>query len=110
MYQIKHINKFAKSLGKMVAKDSGFSQKELQSYINVINIKNLIKEHCVTDKQGNLFIDEDQTSEVCNEIFGWLIGVDLAKLAAEDELDCYWDDKSNEMVFKKKERKNGKKI
>jgi hypothetical protein len=110
MYQIKHINKFAKSLGKMVAKDAGFSQKELQSYISVTNIKNLIKEHCVADKKGNLFIDEDQTSEVCNEIFGWLAGVDLAKLAAEDELDCYWDNKSNEMVFKKKEKKNGKKV
>jgi hypothetical protein len=110
MYQIKHINKFAKSLGKMVAKDAGFTQKELQSYINVTNIKYLIKSHCAIDPSGNLFIDEDQTSEVCNEIFGWLVGVDLAKLAAEDELDCYWDNKSNEMVFKKKEKKNGKKV
>lgn len=110
MYEIKNINKFAKSLGNMVAKDMGFSKKELHSYIRVSNIKSLIKQHCSIDKQGQLLIDEDQTSEVCNQIFDWLIGVDLAKLAADDELDCYWDDKSNEMVFKAKDKKNGKKV
>lgn len=110
MYEIKHLNKFAKSLGKMVAKDMGFSHKELKSYITVSNIKNLIKQHCHVNKRGQLLIDEDQASIVCNEIFDWLLGVDLAKLAAEDELDCYWDDKINQMVFKYKEKKNGKKV
>lgn len=110
MYEIKNITKFAKSLGKMVAKDIGFSIKELKSYIRVANIRNLIKQHCYIDKDGQLLIDEDQTSQVCSEIFDWLIGVDLAKLAAEDELECYWDDKINKMVFKYKEKKNGKKV
>lgn len=110
MYEIKHLNKFAKSLGKMVAKDMGFSHHQLIHYITVGNIKNLIKQYCHTNKYGQLLIDEEQTSQVCSEIFDWLIGVDLAKLAAADELDCYWDDKINQMVFKYKEKNNGKKV
>lgn len=110
MYEIKYLNKFAKSLGKMVAKDIGFSHTQLKNYITVGNIKNLIKQYCNTDKYGQLLIDEEQTSQVCSEIFDWLIGVDLAKMAAADELDCYWDDKMNQMVFKYKEKNNGKKV
>ena len=109
-YEIKDLNKFAKNLGRMVAKDSGFSHKQLKSYITVSNIKNLIIQYCNGRKYGKLLIDEEHTSKVCSEIFDWLVGVDLAKLAAEDVLDCYWDDSMNEMVFKYKENKNGKKV
>ena len=37
-----------------------------------------------------------------DEILDWLIGVELAKMAADDKLECYWDDEANEMVFKGK--------
>lgn len=110
IYEIQNLNKFAKSLGKMVAKDIGFSQKELKQYINVSNIKNLIIQYCNGKIKGKLTIDEENTSRVCSEIFDWLIGADLARLAAEDVLDCYWDDKTNQMIFKHKEQDNGKKV
>lgn len=110
IYEIQNINKFAKSLGKMVAKDIGFSQAELKKYIKVSNIKNLIIQYCNGRNKDKLTIDEENTSRVCNEIFDWLVGADLARLAAEDILDCYWDDSMNQMVFKYKENKNGKKV
>lgn len=110
IYEINNINKFAKSLGKIVAKDIGFSQEELKKYIKVSNIKNLILQYCNGRRRGKLTIDENNTSRVCQEIFSWLIGADLARMAAEDILDCYWDDKQNQMVFKYKEQQDGKKV
>jgi hypothetical protein len=101
IYEITSLNGFAKSLGKQVARDGGFSSKELKSYINVKNIKNIITQYA-SKKRGKFYIDEERTHKVCEEIFDWLTGVNLAKLAAQDYLECYWDDKNNTMVFKKK--------
>ena len=101
IYEIKSLNGFAKSLGKQVAREGGFSVKELRGYITVSNIKNMIKQHA-SKQRGKLYIDEDRTHQVCEEIFDWLTGVNLAKLAAQDYLECYWDDKQNTMVFNKK--------
>jgi hypothetical protein len=105
IYEIKNLNHFAKKLGKLVAKDAGFTQKELKESIKVVHIKNLICQYCNGHKNGKLLIDENNTSIICSEIFSWLIGVDLAKMAAQDILDCYWDDNLNEMVFKHKDKK-----
>jgi len=101
MYEIKSLNQFAKSIGKEVAKDGGFSFKELKEYINVVNIKNIVKKHARV-KNHKFYINENETHQVCEEIFDWLTGVSLAKLAADDFLDCWWDDKQDCMVFKKK--------
>lgn len=101
VYQIKSLTKFAKSLGQEVAKEGGFTQQELQSYISVGNIKNMVKSRA-RHRNGKLYIDEESTDLICEEIFDWLTGVGLAKLAAQDYLECFWDDKQNTMVFKKK--------
>jgi len=100
-HEIKSLNKFAKSLGKEVAKDGGFSLQELKQYISVGNIKNMVKTHAMR-RYDKFYINEDQTDQICEEIFDWLTGVSLAKLAAEDYLDCWWDQKQDCMVFKKK--------
>jgi len=101
IYEIKSLNGFSKSLGRQVALEGGFSPKELKQYISVNNIKQMVKAHA-KKKSGKLYIDEKQTHKICEEIFDWLTGVNLAKLAAEDYLECYWDNKENTMVFKKK--------
>jgi hypothetical protein len=111
IYEICNINKFAKSLGKIVAKDIGFSTKELKSYIKVSNIKNIIIQHSNGMSNGKLTIDEKNTKRVYNEILNWLVGSELAKLASENVLDCYWDDKKNTMMFSySKEQNDGEKI
>ena len=38
-----------------------------------------------------------------SDIFDWLLGRDLATMCAMDKLDCYWDDETNQMVFKGKD-------
>lgn len=107
IYEITHLNAFAKSLGVNVAKDSGFSIKELKRYIKVSNIKNIIKQYAKKNKYGNLVINDEAAQNICSDIFDWLIGANLAELAAEDVIDCYWDDEQNCMMFKTKENIDG---
>lgn len=98
IYKIKSMNNFAKILGKTVAKDSQFTYNELKSYISVKNIKNIISKY-TTDENGHCYITNNGIADSMSEIFDWLIGRELASLAAKDKIDCYWDDKSNEMIF-----------
>lgn len=102
-YKIKNIDKFAKYIGRLVAKQSGFTSKEFKSYINISNIKNIIYNHAEKIDDGSIALNEKTTNIIYSEIFDWLVGVDLAKLAADDILDCYWDNKRNCMIFKNKE-------
>ena len=124
MYEIQDINKISKNIAKAVAKYAGFSYKELRSYIKVANVKQIVEKYSSFNQRGNLCIDEEEAQAACEEIFDWLVGVDLAKLASNGDLDCYWDNEQNCMIFKskggmdlktfstqyKKERKNNKDV
>ena len=104
IYEIKSLNGMAKGLGKQVAKDNGFSKKELHSFIRVSNIVGIIKQYC-NIKNKKFYIDDRNVQKAYEDIHQWLVGVDLAKHAANDTIDCYWDDKRDCMVFKNKEEK-----
>tara|TARA_B100001778_G_scaffold302117_1_gene278568 strand:- start:2418 stop:2810 length:393 start_codon:yes stop_codon:yes gene_type:complete len=102
VYVIQDINKFSKNIAKQVAKYAGFSYKELKSYIKVGNVKQIIQNHSSFNQHGNMCINEEDAEAACEEIFDWLVGVDLAKLASNGDLDCYWDDEDNCMIFRGK--------
>lgn len=101
LHRFNNLQKFSTKLAKFVARTSGYTFKELKAYIRPVNVKNIVKKHAkfVDD---HYVMTEDQSYEACEEILDWLVGVELAKLAADDVLDCYWDDESNQMVFKAK--------
>jgi hypothetical protein len=98
MYQIKDINLFAKTIRKRVATDAGFRPNQYKKYITLHNIKRMIAQRAVKNDDG-YYIDEDGTELVCSDIFEWLVGVDLARLAALDIVQCYWDNDQDCMVF-----------
>lgn len=103
IYKVKNLNKFAISLGKIAAKNSGFTHEELKSYIKISNIKNMILQYGNRLDDGSITIDEEATNIIYAEIFDWLVGVDLATLAANDIIDCYWDNEKNDMIFMRKD-------
>ena len=98
-YKVKNITRLAKVLGKSIAKDADFTLEELKEYISVQNIKFMIKQKAHRDADGDLALSNDDLFVISNEIYDWLIGCDMCKLAAEGKLECYWDDDLNEMVF-----------
>lgn len=107
MYKIANMTVLAKTLGKTVARDADFTYDQLRDYISVQNIKNIIEDYADKDEDGCKAISNEGVASVMSDIFDWLLGRDLATMCANDQLDCYWDDKINEMVFKaKKENKN----
>lgn len=111
-FKIKDLTRFAKKIGKSVALECGFTIQDLKNYITVSNIKQIVLHHCIVDDQKQILINEDILQIISSEIFEWLIGTDLAKLASEDVIDCYWSDKDDCMMFaaktkNKKGRKNG---
>lgn len=108
-FRIKDLTKFAKKIGKTVALDSGFTIEDLKSYIKVSNIKQIILQHCVVDEQRQILINEEILKTICSDIFEWLMGTDLAKMASEDIIDCYWSDENNCIMFESKKKKKGKK-
>lgn len=101
IYEIRNLSAFSRSIGKQVAREGGFTVRELKTYISVKNIKNIVRKYA-NYKNEAFYIDEERTHLVCEEIFDWLTGVNLAKLASEDYLDCWWDSEKNTMIFKKK--------
>ena len=103
MYKIENMTVLAKTLGRTVARDADFTYDQLRSYISVTNIKNIIEDYIQEDDDGDKAISSEGVALAMSDIFDWLLGRDLATMCAMDKLDCYWDDETNQMVFKGKD-------
>ena len=106
-YHIKDIKKFAKKILYLSCKYMEMDLVEAKQYIKLSNVVQIIKQKA----KDRLVINEKITDEIVEEIQAWLLGVQLAKMCAEDTLNCYWSDKDGCMVFSVNEKgeDNGKK-
>ena len=78
---------------------------DIDSYISLNQMINLIKSECLgVDDEDRLLLDEDTNERIFENTAIWIHHVGLAKLAAQDLVECAWDDKDNEMVFWAKEK------
>lgn len=100
-YEIKNMMGFCKTIGFTVADEIGMSPKEFKNYIKPSNVRKIAEQYC-TKKGRSYFIEEEKIDDIYEDTRNWVIGIDLAKLAAQDKLECYWDDDINQMVFQKK--------
>lgn len=74
--------------------------KEIDQYITMKQVESLIEERCLGHNEyGHLMINEEIHNNVCDSISERIQNVGLAKLAADNVLECAWDDTINEMVF-----------
>jgi len=64
----------------------------------------LVKSNCLgyDDNQYPL-LNEDRNQKIFDEATIWIHNIGIAKLAAQDLVECAWDDELNEMVFWQKE-------
>ena len=99
--EIKHLNKFSKVMAKEACRDVGVKIKDIKYYISVKQAIGVVKQHCVIS-DGKWVVSQKRMDKIYKDLCDWIYGVQLAKLSGEDKLDCYWDDKQNAMVFKKK--------
>jgi hypothetical protein len=72
----------------------------LDDYISIKQMINLVKSECVGfDDNGRPLLNEDANEQIYNSTVAWINNVGLAKLAAQDLVECAWDSELNEMVF-----------
>jgi hypothetical protein len=108
-YEIEDVTQFSKKLAKSVARDGGYTFKELKEYINVGNVKKIVKKYSKL-KNGRWMTTDENIFAMSSEILDWLLGVETAKLAADDILNCYWSDEKEAFMFSAKDKKKFREI
>lgn len=73
-------------------------------YLTVAQVKNLILEKCERDGE-ELLATDDVLKSITDQSQSILLGSFMSGMAARGELECAWDDKSNDMVWWLPEKK-----
>lgn len=105
LMKITDIDKFAKFLAYNTVQDCGIDikRREIKNYITTKNVEEIIIQYAKRDKKNNLLVNGKILDKIQNDLMDWVLGVSLAKMAAKDELECYWDTERDCMVFATKE-------
>lgn len=108
VYAITDLEGYATQMRDAAARSLSENHNDnLNDYISVNQIVNLVKNECVGfDDENRPLLDEDINEKIFENTAVWIHNVGLAKLAAQDLVECAWDDKSNEMIFWAKEKRN----
>jgi hypothetical protein len=76
------------------------SEDNLNNYISIDQMIGLVKSNCIGyDDNNNVLLNEEKNQQIFEEAATWIHNVGLAMLAAQDLVECAWDDELNEMVF-----------
>lgn len=95
---IKHLNKMSKHLGKDVASNMGIPISEFKEYIKPSEIKSIVKQYCVK-KNGKYLMNSIILQKIFREINNWVLGIQLAKMASDGQLEARWDEEQNCIMF-----------
>ena len=102
VYSIMDMERYATSLRANAAMTYAKSDitTRLDEYITIPQVCTLIDNNIVGhDDEDRPLIDENGYNTIFEEIRVWLYNASLARLAANDEVQCAWDDELNEMIF-----------
>ena len=106
IYAITNINGYVSQMREAAANSICENNTDnLDNYISIEQMVGLVKNYCLGfDDDDRPLLDEDRNQKIFEEAATWIHNVGLAKLAAEDLVECAWDDELNEMVFWEKEK------
>lgn len=106
VYAIIDLNGYVSQMREVAAdniSENGHSDN-LDEYISLDQMIGLVKKTCLGFDDNNYpLLNEDKNQQIFEEITVWIHNVGLAKLAAQDLVECAWDNELNEMVFWQKE-------
>ena len=110
VYAITNLDGYAHEMRTAAAKAiSDAPADDLDSYISVGQIINLVKKKCLgLDDLDRPMLDETINENIYEDVAVWIHNVGLARLAGQDLIECAWDNDLNEMVFWAKENKTKK--
>ena len=98
--KIEDLSKFVKFLAQAAVKDCGIkiNKAKINNYITLQNVEGIVRQYARI-KNDQLYINRKILLKINNDLLSWVLGVSLAKAAANGELECYWDDIKNCMIF-----------
>jgi hypothetical protein len=83
----------------------------LDDYITITQLVQMVRKNCCGfDDDNRPLLNEKTNEQIYESTITWIHNVALAKLAAQDLVECAWDDDANEMVFWSKETKDDKPV
>lgn len=92
-----YVSEMRLAAAKSIAPDG---EDNLDEYISISQMKYLVDSWCVGyDNNNRPMLDEESNQNIFEDATIWMTNVGLAKLAAQNLIECAWDDKLNEMVF-----------
>jgi len=100
VYAITDLEGYAREMRDAAASTFSDDYSDIDSYINVHQMMNLVKSECIGfDDNNRPLLNEDANEKIYESTITWIHNVGLSKLAAQGLIECAWDTKSNEMVF-----------
>lgn len=106
VYAIVNINGYVSQMREVAAQSISEDSinDDLDTYISLDEMIGLVKQNCIGfDDNDNPLLNEETNEQIFEATATWIHNVGLAKLAAQDLVECAWDDALNEMVFWVKE-------
>ena len=106
VYSIYDVNGYVSQMREAAAKSISekSSNNDLDTYITIDQMIGLVKSNCLGyDENNNPLLNENSNEKIYEDAAVWIHNAGLAKLSANDLVECAWDDKLNEMVFWQKE-------
>jgi hypothetical protein len=106
VYAIVDLNGYVSQMREVAAdsiSENGHTDN-LDSYISLDQMIGLVKSKCLGfDDNDYPLLNEEKNQQIFEDIAVWIHNIGLAKLAAQDLVECAWDNELNEMVFWQKE-------
>ena len=111
-YVITKMGKFCKAIIREAA--NGLSQKKqngnINDFITIEQCKQIVESQCdIAEDTGEYTINEKSYWNIIIKVSEQIYQSALSKLAADDIIECAWDDDTNKMVFWIEDDENNKK-
>ena len=104
-YAIMDIQDYSTKLRELVVEEIGATDSsDINNYVTINQIIKIIDEHCSGYTENDEpVVTYDSHCDIFDDIVVMVQNFALAKLAAEDVLECAWDNELNDMIFWKKD-------
>ena len=112
LYSIIDLERYVTEIREVAANTlSENNTDNLDDYVTITQLMQMVRKNCLGfDDDNRPLLNEKMNEQIYESTITWIHNVALAKLAAQDLVECAWDDKANEMVFWSKETQDDKPV
>lgn len=112
LYSIIDLERYVTEIREVAANTlSENNTDNLDDYVTITQLMQMVRKNCLGfDDDNRPLLNEKMNEQIYESTITWIHNVALAKLAAQDLVECAWDDKANEMVFWSKETQDDKSV